>query len=266
MPLLCPTPFPWLLSTFISHLVSFCVRVPFLFSLPAPNCFEETPAGSVNDSPSCGDPLNMPCALLAVPWRWWSHTGSWLASHPLRAPPILCTHTHTNADTCFNTPLFTLTTLVSACQSVLQWLSLTTQLLLHLASMGPPALWWLLWSIWDLFQNSCWSRDFWNIAQFREVKSRKRKVVKFSAQILCIFEVLLLHQFRAFFTTSFNCSWKQTFYPLEFFQAAKNINKPDRNKIFWVREAPVNQKSPAGISHQTNSVTAEMCPGPPVEI
>ncbi len=83
------------------------------------------------------------------------------------------TNTHTNTNTCFNTPPFALTTLVSACQSVLQWLSLTTELLLRLASTRPPAVWWLLWSMRDWIQNSRWSKNVWNIIQFREVKSNK---------------------------------------------------------------------------------------------
>lgn len=98
-------------------------------SLSDPNGFEETPAGSVIDSLSCGDPLNEPCAPFAVPRRRWSHTRSWLASRPLR-----CSHTHK-----ILTP-FAITTLVSACQPVPRWLSLTTELLLHLVSTG-----FLLW-------------------------------------------------------------------------------------------------------------------------
>lgn len=80
----------------LSYSISFHVSIPLSFTLSTHNCFEEPPAGTVINSPSCGDPINKLCTLFAVPWWWWSHTRSWLTSPaPLKTQLLLCTCNHT---------------------------------------------------------------------------------------------------------------------------------------------------------------------------
>lgn len=80
----------------LSYSISFHISIPLSFTLSTHNCFEEPPAGTVINSPSCGDPINKLCTLFAVPWWWWSHTRSWLTSPaPLKTQLLLFTCNHT---------------------------------------------------------------------------------------------------------------------------------------------------------------------------
>lgn len=111
----------------LSYSISFHISIPLSFTLSTHNCFEEPPAGTVINSPSCGDPINKLCTLFCCPVVMMiTHQVLAHFTRPLENSTTFIhmqSYAHKNIDYHFSTSLTIVT--VSFCH-------LTTALFLHL--------------------------------------------------------------------------------------------------------------------------------------